>query len=191
MEQVLNRQVNSKMVRIGEVLALKKEHESVWTALGSCITVIFHVPQKISLLCHAQMPSKAGYDNNCFNSCSHPCLDKLPEFVDFKYVSCSIEYMINKLVLNHINLKQVHTSLLGGASGIVGLEKNNSIGYLNVIAARKILAKHKIRINREHICGADGITIWYNHGSNSLIVRGHKDNLSFELNDINAQQVLK
>jgi len=184
MEITYNKLANAKMLKTGEVKILDNNSEIIWTALGSCVSVIFHVPQKISLISHAQMPMQMRSEYNCFNYCTHQCFNDLPDFSDFKYVTCSIEYMINELVKRKINLRSIHTSVLGGASTIFGVEQNNSVGSQNIIATKTLLAKYKIRINRELVGGNYGITIWYNHAENKVLVNRHRQEGKFELMDI-------
>jgi chemotaxis receptor (MCP) glutamine deamidase CheD len=183
----IDKSANLKMLKVGEVLILKTNEDFVWTVLGSCVSVIFHVPKRISLICHAQMPTQSKYKYNCFDSCPHTCFDSMQGSSDFKYVTCSIEYMIHQLVKNKISLKSIHTTILGGATGFFGIENDNSVGYQNIMAAKKILCKYKIRINRELTGGNEGITIWYCSSNNRLLVNKHKEEGKFELQDIKVQ----
>jgi chemotaxis receptor (MCP) glutamine deamidase CheD len=175
---------DASMVKTGEIKILKNSGDAAWTVLGSCVSVIFHIPKKLSLISHAQMPMRAQFKYNCFDSCPHPCFNVLPEAEDFRYVTCSTEYMINHLLKNKIKLNTIHTSLLGGATSFYGIEKDNSVGFQNIVAAKSILAKYKIRINREFTAGSSGISVWFYAGTNKIFINKHKEEGKFELKDL-------
>ena len=170
------------MLRIGEIKILKEDEEIVWTILGSCISVIFHTNMGLSLICHAQMPTRdITYDNICADSCPHPCFNYLPDSMKFKYVSCSIEYMLEVMKQNGVNLRSVNTSLLGGASTLGRIELKKTIGERNVQIAKKILSENKIVINRELTGGSHALTLWYSPKNNRLHYRNNKNQLKLEL----------
>jgi chemotaxis receptor (MCP) glutamine deamidase CheD len=186
MQQDIEKQINARMVKTGEVVIMNNRSDVAWTVLGSCVSVIFHVPKKMSLISHAQMPARTKFKYNCFDHCPHPCFNALPDSEDFRYVTCSTEYMINYLLKNKIKLSSIHTTLLGGATSFYGIENDNSVGFQNVTSARYILAKHKIKINREFIAGSSGISVWFYADSNKVFVTKHKEQEKFELKDIYA-----
>ena len=179
MQKEPDRQDNITMLKIGEVMNMKNNSDSVWTVLGSCISVIFHVPQKLSLICHAQLPYKSR--NKQSDSASPSFQNNSSGSTDFSYVDSVVEYMINKLVMHGINLNNIHTSLLGGASAAFSNGNDNSIGSKNIAAAKEILTKYKIKINRELTGGFDGITLWYYPRTNILLVNRHGEKGKFEL----------
>ncbi|NJO90630.1 MAG: hypothetical protein HC831_17975 [Chloroflexia bacterium] len=84
-------------VKIGELKIIRKADEVVWTILGSCISVVFHVRSDLALICHAQYPAPRLYRDKCSDSCPRPCFTELNEAEKFKYVTCSLEYMISYL----------------------------------------------------------------------------------------------
>ena len=44
------------MLGIGDLVKVKNEEIELWTVLGSCVSIIFHIPDAFSLMCHAQLP---------------------------------------------------------------------------------------------------------------------------------------
>jgi len=186
MNQELNKSKNTKFLNIGEVKILKNPDDNVWTILGSCLTVIFHVPKRLSLICHAQMPSRSKYDTKCSDTCPNPCFIHPPDSLDFKHVTCSIDFMVNELIKNGVNLKKIHTTILGGASVLDITENNNSVGSQNIMMARKMLANYNITINRELVGGTKGLTLLYYSGTNKLIINKHPGAEKFELRDVKS-----
>ena len=171
----------TRHLNIGDIIVTKNEEEIVWSVLGSCISVILYVPNQISILCHAQMPSRNEVGAKCFDSCPHPCFNDLPEAQDSKYVKCSVEFMIEQLYKNNGNISALNTTLIGGASIISQKGIGNSIGELNIKTAKDILENQHIRINRELIGGSKGYTLWYYTKNDRLFVRKHSEEEPSEL----------
>lgn len=161
-------------VDIGEVKIIKNPQEVVWTILGSCVSVIFYVRSDLALICHAQHPSPQLKEMKCSDSCPHPCFTNILDSNRFKYVSCSLEYMINYIQKQNIALSKVHVSLIGGAAITSYRRNNKSMGDLNVIKAKEVLKSNGIWLNREIVGGDDGITLWYNPKMNKLTYKRHK-----------------
>lgn len=171
----------SYMLNIGEVKVVKSNDEILWTVLGSCISVIFHKKGKLSIICHAQMPSRGKFDRSCSDNCPHPCFNNLSESNDFKYVNCSLEYMMDMLKKNRINFQEIHTTLIGGAAVLQTDNIEKTIGYQNIQVAKNILANNQIKINRELSGGNTGLTLWYYHDDNRLVYRDHNSKDKLEL----------
>lgn len=166
-------------VKIGEVKIIKNSKDIVWTILGSCIAVVFHVRNDLALICHAQYPAPRNYTNKCSGQCPLPCFTNLSDKDKFKYVSCSLEYMISYLKRNKVSLNKIHTSLLGGASAFNLKNDEKTFGEQNIIKAKEILTKHHIKINQEITGGNDGCTLWYYVNNNKLICNKHnKENMA-------------
>lgn len=159
------------MINIGEIRITEKANEIVWSVLGSCISVIFRVNEKLALLCHAQMPYNKEFGTRCADSCPRPCFHFLPDSMELKYVSCAIEYMIHYLKKRRIPLQGLSTSLIGGASRLT--EMSFSIGEENQKAARETLERHGISVNRSATGGVRGCTFWYRPGDDRLLIRRH------------------
>ncbi|MBN1499793.1 MAG: chemotaxis protein CheD [Spirochaetes bacterium] len=155
---------------IGEIIITRKNEEIIWTVLGSCVSVIFHVDNVVSMICHAQLPYNS-INRKCTNECPHPCGRDFDRSSDNLYVKCSLEYMIKELSAFKFDKKDLHTTLIGGASVFNIKTDLMPIGELNVKAAKDILKEKNIRINREKTGGLNGCNLWYNTSSNRLLYK--------------------
>ena len=167
--------INNEMIKTGEIRIIENNDEIAWTVLGSCISVVFFTGLNLSLINHAQMPSRSKFDKVCSDNCPHPCFNLLPDTHDFKYVNCSLEYMINVLKQKRINLQHIKTTLIGGSSVMNINKAGKTIGEQNIEVAREILSRNKIIINRELIGERDGITFWFNPANNEIKYRKHSE----------------
>lgn len=168
-------------LNIGEVVVVEKESKVVWTVLGSCISLIMHIPNKFSIISHAQLPYSHHTKYSCKESCPQPCGRQYSEKNSLRNVPCSIKYMLDYLKNRDINLKEVEVTLLGGASIFKMISDNDSIGRLNINSALEILENNNIKINRKYIGGIQGISIWYYTSSNRVEILRHEDQRKYEL----------
>lgn len=159
-----------KTLGIGEIIVSEKKEEIVWTVLGSCISVIFHVEGVVSIISHSQLPQN-GFNRDCTEDCPHPCGRDFDELLDNRYVKCSLEFMIRKLDAYDFDPGRLRTSIVGGAAIVRQTDGLESIGDRNVAMARKILAENRIRINREKTGGMNGYNLWYHTATDRLFVR--------------------
>lgn len=167
--------INTEMIKTGEIRVIENNEAIAWTVLGSCISVVFFTDSNLSLINHAQMPNRSRFDKVCSDNCPHPCFNLLPDTNDFKYVNCSLEYMINFLKQRKINLQSIRTTLIGGSS-VMNIDKaGKTIGEQNIEVAREILSKNNITINRELIGQRDGVTFWFNPANNEIQYRKHNE----------------
>jgi len=156
----------------GELVVVTSPREIVWSVLGSCVSVILHVPGKISAVCHAQMPSRSQFDRICSDSCPHPCFKRISDSNDFKFVTCSIEYMIDSIREAGADPRQVRVSLLGGASVLPPRASGGeSIGSRNLAVARETFASLGLGIARERTGGSKVMSFRYFTGSDQLLLR--------------------
>lgn len=167
----------------GDLVILPKPGTVVSTVLGSCVTVIFYVPGSISMVCHALLPSIVSLNGLCIESCPSPCQNPLNNTSDYRYVTCSLKFMIGELQKRHIHPSQVHTSVIGGSNILQSRELEEGIGYKNVLAAKEILARHGFTINREDTGGFVGRNIKYYSESNTVMLKIHGEKKEFELGD--------
>jgi chemotaxis protein CheD len=174
---------NSKNLGIGEILIFENKEEIVWTVLGSCISIIFHVDHLFSMICHAQLPySSVG--SNCKKECPNPCLKSFDQALENRYVKCSLEFMLKKLKSYSFGLKDLKTTVIGGASIIHKQKDKQTIGELNVITAKEMLKNNRIRINREKVGGINGYNLWYHTDNNKLFIKVINEGLEkYELLD--------
>jgi chemotaxis protein CheD len=136
---------------LGELIIVDKPTH-IWTILGSCVSVILHNPRKkVSALCHAQLS-----ENKVLGSIDGRYIDKVVNG-DFRYVACSINYMLDQLYTMGINKSEIYASIYGGANIIA--EFSHKIGSDNSAAAINVLEKNGIRILRKDIGGTQSRTI--------------------------------
>jgi chemotaxis receptor (MCP) glutamine deamidase CheD len=174
----------SRLVSIGDIAVIKDQTQKTWIILGSCISVIFYVPGTGALMCHAQIPLKTYDSGKCRASCAQPCTADIPDIMSSKYVACAVQYMIAYLKKKRVPLHLVQTTLLGGTGVYAKNEKGPTIGKQNVDQAKKVLASHGLTIDREFTGGEKGITVWYFFGENKVVIRRHKEDITFELGNV-------
>ncbi len=139
--------LSKTFVQSGEIYISKKA-ELIWTVLGSCITVIFYIKSKgITLFSHAQLPSKNLMNDSCISSCSKPCYMIAEKENKFKYVTCSINYMVEEVNKLNITKKDIKIYLLGGASSFnITMGNSKNVAERNVEVAQKMLKRLNIPI---------------------------------------------
>ncbi len=158
---------------IGEAY-VAKEHCLVWTVLGSCVSVVFYVPSmKVSTICHAQLPTPTGLARPCDVECPHPCRRAKPEFNQHRFVSCSIEYMLDALYLMNAPKSAITAYIVGGASVIASTEAKHSVGQQNIDTDRQLLSQRGIPVSYEDLGGLHGRTLTYATGTGAIVVRLH------------------
>ncbi len=103
-------------LKIGEVY-IAKAPEIIWTVLGSCVAVVLYNQRlKIGAICHAQLPAQKHKGFKCSDACPVKCLTHVPESKEFKYVTCSIRYLLKKLSELGISKSDTIVKLFGGAN---------------------------------------------------------------------------
>jgi chemotaxis receptor (MCP) glutamine deamidase CheD len=173
----------TKNLGIGDVIISEKKEEIIWTVLGSCISVIFHVDNIVSMICHAQLPYNST-TLKCRDECPHPCNRNFDQTLDNRYVKCVLEFMIKKLKTYKFNMRDLKTTLFGGASIIKKDNDKLTIGEQNVRTAKKILESYNIKLTRVSVGGLKGCNLWYYTDTNKLFLRVISNNSEkFELLD--------
>ena len=143
----------NRIVLLPGQLIISQNKEIVWTLLGSCISIVFYNPgMKISAVCHAQLP-KEGSEGQCTDNCPKPCGSTGKK--QYKYVTCSFKYMVQKFKNLGIGLDEIEVGLYGGAS-IYSSKKVDifKIGERNLKIARELIMKNKMKITKES-CGGN------------------------------------
>lgn len=179
----MERSVESINLVAGDLLVVSKPDVVVTTILGSCVTVIFYVPGKITMVCHALLPSIHSYDGVCIEYCPSPCHNPLPNSSEFRYVTCSLKYMLSELKKRQIPPSQVYTYLIGGSNILQNRDQSEGIGFENVRMAKEILNRYGFVIRREHTGGLAGRNLRFYVNSNTLIIKVHGSENEFELGD--------
>lgn len=144
----------------------------IWTVLGSCVSVIlYHQRSNLTAMCHAQLPHKLASDKKCNHNCPNPCYKEQPAENSFKFLTCSLNYMIQTYSDSGIPLSQIEATILGGSSLMDISNDILSVGERNINQAREFLNKRHIKIQNENLGGKVGRTIWYNTQTHILQVK--------------------
>lgn len=166
----------------GDLVVITKAKGVISTLLGSCVSIIFHVPDRLTMACHALLPESRSTKQICGVNCPKPCGDLRKTLSEFRFVSCSLKYMVNELQSRHIHPSQVHVSLIGGAN-VLDINSDITIGTQNIKIAKEILLSNGFTIRREHTGGMNGCNVQFYPETNSLMIRVHGGGKLFELGD--------
>lgn len=148
----------------------------VWTVLGSCVSVILYSPsQKIGAMCHAQLPERRDKGHQCRDYCPNPCYKELPENGIYKYVTCAIRFMMEKLTSRGVSTADLEASLFGGANRFNIKITGKSVGEENQEIAKKMLSKYNIVIKNVDIGGKSSRKIEFDAGSGKISVTVNND----------------
>ena len=156
-------------------LKLTQSDTVVWTVLGSCVSVIFHIPGFFSLMCHAQLPlANKELHAGQFNADPN-------DRRRYIHVDTVLAKMMTLVRENNIPISSVDVSLLGGAGVLRDTGSQFAVGAKNVEVAKKILAENGYIIRRDITGGKNGITVWYNPKINEITVRHHAEATELDL----------
>jgi len=124
----------SVYLRPGEV-SVCEEPTKVVTVLGSCVSVtLFHRHTRLGAICHGVLP-----DCRHGKLCGGTCGDM------FKYVDCSLLYMLSEFAKRGIQRKEIEVKVFGGADTLAS-KRENTIGSQNVRIALHIIGLEKMKI---------------------------------------------
>jgi chemotaxis protein CheD len=126
--------VDNVYLKPGE-LYIGERPAKVITVLGSCVSVtLFNRRLSIGAICHGAMP-------HCrkVKKCHELCKDA------FKYVDCSLHYMLWRLRSYGVTDSELEVKLFGGADTLSS-KKENTIGSMNVKMALDIIRHEHLRI---------------------------------------------
>lgn len=133
----------------------------VVTVLGSCVSVTMH-NRRLGLgsICHGTMPR----NKKCV-SCTGYCDEA------FKFVSCSIRYMIDVFKHHNVLNNEIEVKLFGGADTLAS-KKENTIGSQNVKAALDIVTQERLKVIAADVGDAFGRKlIFFSHTGEVFIKR--------------------
>ena len=111
------------------------------TLLGSCVSLVFwHPLRAIGGMCHYMLPFRPP----------PRAADR-----DGRYGDDAVEAILNSIAAAHANAHEFRVQLFGGGNMFPAIvqDPRYHIGKLNVEAARKMLAAHRIAIHGEHVEG--------------------------------------
>jgi chemotaxis protein CheD len=116
-------------------LFIGEKNTKVTTILGSCVAVtLFGKRLRIGAICHGALP-RCRKKGGCHDICGEA----------FKFVDCSIRYMLGKLRSYGLADKEIEVKVFGGADTLL-TKKENTIGSMNVKIALELIRQEKLRI---------------------------------------------
>ena len=107
----------------------------VITVLGSCVSVtLFSKRLCIGAICHGTLPH-CRRRRGCHELCKEA----------FRFVDCSIHYMLGKMRGYGVADSELEVKLFGGADTLSS-KKENTIGSMNVKTALEIIRQEHLRV---------------------------------------------
>ena len=134
------------------------------TVLGSCVSVtLFSRRLRIGAICHGALP-------HCrkVNKCPELCEDA------FKYVDCSVRYMIERMRGFGCADKEIEVKLFGGADTLSS-KKENTIGSMNVKMALEIISHEHLRVTAADVGDSFGRKIIFLTHTGDVYLKRLKD----------------
>jgi chemotaxis protein CheD len=154
-----NFQSERVFLKIAEAIIVEKP-TTIITDLGPCVSVVLHDPlTKTSGMCHAQLPEKMNIDIQCQDQCPAPCLRKFEPANEFRYVACSVRFLVTEFVRRKSPLSSLKVSLYGGSDMIV--DSFFKIGERNILKAKQVLREYKLSPHLEDIGGQNSRRIFH------------------------------
>ncbi len=143
----------------------------ITTILGSCVslTMYYNVRTKIAGMCHILLPSCSRK-----KQCSKPCTEM------FRYLNCTVRYMVKYFEQHNILRKEIEVKVFGG-SDILALTDNGrgrkSVGKQNIEMAKKTLHYEHINVKAVHVGGTFGRKIFFFTDTGEVLVKRIKKSL--------------
>lgn len=140
-----------------------QETTQVTTILGSCLAVTMWNPTlRMGAICHALLPS-------CPNpkKCSKHCTDR------FRYVECTISWMIEQFLERNVDRTGIECKVFGGGDmfSTCDLEYKISIGKQNAAMALKTLQAEGMKVVAQDLEGSEGRKIIFNTENGQVLLR--------------------
>ena len=143
------------------------------TVLGSCLAIVFyHRASEFGAICHAQLPENIRGTHKCSDSCPNPCYNEASGENPFKFVSCSIRYLVEYCRRKGIPLRDIDVKLFGGANILVS-SPIKTIGAMNIEVAEKMLSHYRMQIVSKHVGGDAGCTLYFYSDTGEVFLRQH------------------
>jgi len=160
-------------LNIGEVYITQKP-TVIWTILGSCISVVFYNKRlQTGGICHAQLPEKRRHFESCMKTCPVKCSEKVADSKRFKFVTCSVQYMLEQFNQYGIQNREIEVKLFGGANVFITNGTAKTVGSQNLEAAMNFIQKHDLNLVSKHIGGKTGITIYFHSHTGKVFLKKH------------------
>jgi len=145
-------------------LYVGEQPTKVTTVLGSCLSVtLFSKRLRMGAICHAALP-------HCRKKkrCHELCEDA------FKYVDCSLHYMIGSMRGHGVLDNEIEIKLFGGADTLSS-KKENTIGSMNVKMALEIIRQEHLRIMAADVGDSFGRKIIFLTNTGEVYLKRLKD----------------
>jgi chemotaxis protein CheD len=137
---------------------------SIVTILGSCLAVSMWLPRlRVGAICHAFLPKCLTW-----NKCQSHCQER------FKYVHCTIPWMVEQLSLPGVRRSEIETKLFGGGDLFVPsmISGNNlSVGKQNTVMALEMFKKEGLIVASQDLGGTMGRKIIFNTGTGEVLLK--------------------
>jgi len=131
---------------------LAEKPTSISTVLGSCVSVcIYDRKRKVGGMNHFQVPFATDSDQ-----------------ATARFGNVATITLIRMMIHDGSKIKNLEAQLLGGAYNRDVSPKD--IGLENIIAAKRILTRERIRVASEDVRGGKGRKIVFNTGTNEIAV---------------------
>ncbi|MBU0994427.1 MAG: chemotaxis protein CheD [Proteobacteria bacterium] len=161
-------------LKAGEVLIAEKPSR-IYTILGSCVAVIMFSPRTgIGAICHAQLAENKETSSRCSDTCPVKCFTQVSKTTQFKYVSCSIRYMVDQFEKRGISKKEIDVKLFGGANVLKSGNNQQTIGHQNIETATKILKNMRLEVISHSVGGNTGMTLYFDSNTGIVHLKRHK-----------------
>lgn len=133
----------------------------VVTVLGSCVSVtMFHVNSRLGAVCHSVLPS-CRHETMCGGAC-----DEM-----FRYVDCSLLYMLSTFRNHGIPGSEIEVKVFGGADTLTS-RRENTIGSQNVRTALHIIGLEDLKIKAADVGDSFGRKlIFFSHTGEVFLKR--------------------
>jgi len=147
-------------------LSITSEPMLINTILGSCVSVIIHVPRlQLSAICHARLPQSP-----CFHTKKN----------GFCYVDSVLDYMVSELCSLGARRSELIVKAFGGSQVIFSdqntmknakFKRKKTIGEQNIAALYKGLKKHGLHLVSYDFGGNRGRKLKYNTLNNEVLIK--------------------
>jgi chemotaxis protein CheD len=142
-------------------LFIGKKPAIVTTVLGSCVSVtLFHQRLGLAAICHAPLPQCRKKQD---------CTDCRTE--KYRYVTCVIPEMIQRIARHCIETADIEVKLFGGAEMFTNNHNNPSVGRQNVESAVRIIEAEGLRVKSANVGGLAGRKISFNTHTGQVFMR--------------------
>jgi chemotaxis protein CheD len=131
---------------------LAEKSTSISTVLGSCVSVcIYDRKRKVGGMNHFQVPFATDSDQ-----------------ATARFGNVATITLIRMMIHDGSKIKNLEAQIMGGAHNSKISPKD--IGFENIMAAKKILNRERVRITSEDVRGGKGRKIVFNSSTNEIAV---------------------